>query len=100
MRVVWSPLALERAVEIARWIATDRPRAARAWMDGLFDAVGGLAGFPERGRVVSEIGRLEIREIAYRDHRVICKVEPRRVSILTVRHGRRLFDPGDVVAEP
>ena len=40
MRVVWSPLAIERAAEAATYIAQDNPVAARRWVDGLFAAAG------------------------------------------------------------
>ncbi|MCH7683251.1 MAG: type II toxin-antitoxin system RelE/ParE family toxin [Gemmatimonadetes bacterium] len=53
MRVVWSPLALDRAAEAAKYIARDGPEVAAAWVDGLFDVVGKLLQFPRRGRVGS-----------------------------------------------
>ena len=53
MRVVWSPLALDRAAEAAKYIARDGPEVAAAWVDGLFDVVGKLLQFPRRGRVLT-----------------------------------------------
>jgi len=38
MRVVWSPLAMERAAEAAEYIADDNPDVDARWIDGLFDA--------------------------------------------------------------
>ena len=35
MKVVWSPLALERVEDIARYIAEDNPDAAVRWVDEL-----------------------------------------------------------------
>lgn len=100
MRVIWSPLALDRVEEIVDYIARDRPQAARDWVVGLFDTAGTLAMFPEKGRVVPEVGRAEIRELSYERYRVIYKVESTRVAVLTVRHGRRLLDLKDVQLEP
>jgi toxin ParE1/3/4 len=40
MKVVWSPLALQRVREHAEYIARDRPQAAEQWVDGIFAAVG------------------------------------------------------------
>ncbi|MCH8533411.1 MAG: type II toxin-antitoxin system RelE/ParE family toxin [Saccharospirillum sp.] len=56
MRIVWSPLALERVEDIAQYIAEDKPGAAVEWVDGIFDTVERLADFPESGRVVPEVG--------------------------------------------
>jgi len=96
LKVVWAPLAIERAVELARNIAADKPDAARRWLSGLFAAVGKLSKFPQLGRKVPELARSEFREVDFRGYRVIYRVEKRQVSVLTVRHGRRLFDPGEV----
>ncbi|MGQ0572185.1 MAG: type II toxin-antitoxin system RelE/ParE family toxin [Armatimonadota bacterium] len=62
----------------------------------MFEAVSTLSRFPEKGRVVPEVGRPEIREVIYRGHRVIYRVGPRSIWVLTVRHGRRLFDLGEI----
>ena len=97
MRIVWSPLALERVNEAAEYIARDRPEAARRWVRSLFEAVRRLERFPESGRPVPELShRSELREVIHGAYRVIYRVEPGQVSVLTVRHGRRLLDLSEV----
>ena len=91
MRIVWSPLALDRAAEAADYIALDSPDAAAAWIDGLFDTVAKLAQFPRRGRVVPEVGRTEIRELIYASYRVMYRLDAKHILVLTVRHQRRRF---------
>ena len=100
MRIIWAPLALERTLAIAQGIAEDSPQAAAEWAEGLFAAVGTLDRFPERGRIVPEIGQSAIRELIHRGYRVIYRVDPRRIVILTVRHGRRLLDRGEIRLSP
>ncbi|MCD8512336.1 MAG: type II toxin-antitoxin system RelE/ParE family toxin [Nitrincola sp.] len=46
MMIEWSPLALERAGEIAGYIALDKPSAAESWLDGLFESVERLEPHP------------------------------------------------------
>ena len=89
MNLEWSPLALERVGEIANYIALDKPSAAEAWVDGLFEAADRLAPHPMSGRKVPEIGIERIREIVYGAYRVIYSIDDRRkkISILTVRRG-------------
>jgi toxin ParE1/3/4 len=82
--------------EIVDYISRDRPDAARKWAEGVFDAVDELANFPGRGRVVPEVGRPSVRELIHGEYRVIYKVEAKAIGILTVRHGRRRFDPREV----
>lgn len=82
--------------EIVDYISRDRPEAARKWAEGVFDAVGQLERFPGQGRVVPEVGRPSIRELIYGEYRVIYKVQATAIGVLTVRHGRRRFDPREV----
>jgi plasmid stabilization system protein ParE len=96
MRVVWAPLAIERAGEAAAYIAKDNPTAARRWVDDLFAAVTTLARLPGRGRRVPELPRADVRELLFGNYRVIYRIEARRVAVLTVRHLRRRFDPDEV----
>ncbi len=92
MKIIWQPLALERVNEIIDLIVRERPLAAEKWAVGLFELVERLQQSPRRGRMVPEGGREEIRELLYRNHRIIYRVDPDSVSVLTVRYARRLLD--------
>ena len=95
MKVEWSPLALDRVSEIARYIAKDNPDAAERWVNDLFDAVERLVDFPESGRIVPEVGVRRIREVIFGAYRVIYSVKD-KVEILTVRRGSRLLDVSEI----
>lgn len=95
MKVEWSPLALDRVSDIARYIAKDNPSAAERWVNELFDSVERLADFPESGRIVPEIGVQRIREVIFGAHRVIYSVKD-KVEILTVRRGSQLLDVSEI----
>ncbi|MDZ7751442.1 MAG: type II toxin-antitoxin system RelE/ParE family toxin [Gammaproteobacteria bacterium] len=95
MRVEWSPLALDRVSDIARYIAKDNPNAAERWVDELFESVERLADFPEIGRVVPEVGVRRIRELIFGAYRVIYSVKD-KVEILTVRRGSQLLDVSEI----
>ena len=96
MRLEWSDLAIEQATALAHFIARDDAAAARKWVDVLFVKAQRLADYPQSGRVVPEIKRADIREIMYGDYRIVYRVEPARVAILTVRHGARKLDADDL----
>ena len=99
MKIVWSPLAIERAYDAAAYIAGDKPQAALRWLDGLFEIVDRLERFPQSGRIVPEIGLPEFREVVYRkSYRVIYRVERTRVSILTVRNFAQRLDLSELEA--
>ncbi len=92
MKILWQPLALQRVNETIDFIARDRPLAAEKWAAGIFDLVERLQQSPKRGRVVPEVGREQVRELLYRNHRIIYRLDPDSVSVLTVRYARRLLD--------
>jgi plasmid stabilization system protein ParE len=96
MKVVWSPLAEQRALEAVEYIAPDRPRTAAVWLEILLERVSQLDRFEEHGRVVSEIGIPAYREILHAPYRIIYRVDASRVVILTLRHVRRAWDPAEV----
>ena len=96
MKVVWSPLAESRALEAVDAIAADRPRAAVAWLDELLDRVASLGRLEKRGRIVPEIGNAAYREIFQHPYRIIYRVDATQVVVLTIRHGRRDWDPAEV----
>lgn len=89
MKIVWSPLALERVNDIADYIAETSAEAAKVWLIDVFGAVDRLQEFPESGRVVPEVNRPNIRELVFKNYRVIYRVGRKQVSILTVRHGKQ-----------
>lgn len=96
MRVVWSPLALERVQAIAQEIAAERPTVAARWVRGIFARVHQLRLYPHSGRVAPDLAQPEIRQLPYPPYRIIYRVEGARVFILTVRHGREQdLDPVD-----
>jgi plasmid stabilization system protein ParE len=62
MKIIWSPLAVERVSEIAVYIAQENPDAAERWVDAVFGRVEGLVNFPETGRIVPETNNKAIRD--------------------------------------
>jgi plasmid stabilization system protein ParE len=97
MKITWSPLAVARVREAAQYIARDNPGAARSWVESVFQRVAQLTAFPTSGRVVPELGREDVRELIHGNYRIIYRMEKKAVLILTVRHGKRLLDPNEVL---
>lgn len=96
MKIVWSPLAVRRALEAVAYIARERPGTADDWREGLLDRVERLERFPRSGHAVPEIADLRYREFPHAPYRVIYRVEQDRVVILTLRHARRAWDSSEV----
>jgi len=60
-------------------------------VDGIFKLVEPLEDLPKPGRIVPEIERDDFREVIKGNYRIIYRVEPEQVSILTVRHGKQIL---------
>jgi toxin ParE1/3/4 len=98
MRIIWSPLAIDRVSEIAAYIAQENPAAAEKWVDTVFRKVEDLQDFPESGRVVPETENKAIREMIYGNYRLIYRLEEKRISVLTVRHGKQILPIDEITA--
>ena len=96
MKVVWSPLALDKIRQQAHYIARDDRRAAGRWIEDVFAAVEPLAGLPRSGRIVPELQDPDTREIIHDGYRIIYRIEAKQISILTVRHSRQRLTSGDL----
>ena len=91
VEITWSPQAIEDLRSIQRYIGRDSPRFAVLIARKLVDAVERLAAFPESGRVVPEVGDPGMREVLWRNYRIVYRVGGAAVEIVTVFHGAQLF---------
>jgi len=98
MKIIWSPLAIDRASEITEYIARDKPSAAKKWINMVFSKVEQLKSSPEIGRVVPEIRNDQFRELTYGNYRIIYRIEKTQISILTIRHGKQILPIDEILA--
>ena len=96
VRIVWSPLALQRIEAIALEIAGDRPAAADRWVRSIFARAKQLSAHPASGRKVPEFDRSELRQLPHPPYRLIYRIETTRVVMLTVRHGHEELNPHEM----
>jgi toxin ParE1/3/4 len=90
-RITWAPEALEDVEAIRVYVARDSPRAADLLVERLIAAVEHLDAQPLSGRVVPEVGDPSLREVIHGNYRIVYRVRPDLVEIVTVFHGGRLF---------
>ncbi len=95
MRIVWSPLAIQRVKEIGDQVKRNNPIVARKLIGTIFDRVENLGEFPESGAINPEAERKDIRQLVVKNHRVIYRAEDKLIIVLTVRHSRQLFKSDD-----
>ena len=91
--VTW---ALEDIEAIGEFIARDSEFYAESTVQKIFEASQLLIQHPQLGRVIPEIGNESIRELFVFQYRVIYEIKPKEIHILTVIHGKRLFDKDEI----
>ena len=98
MKIVWSPLAVEKASEIIDYIAQDKPVAADKWIHTVFSKVEQLRSNPEIGPIVPAINERQFRKLIYGNHRIIYHIDAKQISILTIQHGKQILPIDEIKA--
>ncbi len=92
MTIEWTRQAENRVYDIASYIAVDSLIEAEKWIDDIFVSIRRLERFPEIGRYVPELlNRKDLRELVFKNYRIIYKIEDKKVYILTVRHYKQIL---------
>jgi len=89
IEILWSRRAVDDIEELVSYISQDSELYAVNFATKIVNAVETLKVFPEIGRIVPEYNSPGIREIIYRNYRIIYKLIPGSVEIVTVFQGSR-----------
>lgn len=92
VKIIWSEESLNDVEEIISFISKDSEFFAMNFASKIIDAVDTLKIFSDIGRVVPEYDNVKIREILYRNYRIVYKIDEKVVEILTVFHGSKLLE--------
>ncbi len=98
MKLRWTHRARRDLVDVGRYVARDKPGAARRWVERLRRRARDAAELPRSGRKVPEIDREDVREVLLRHYRIVYRIHAAEIRVLTVFEGHRLF-PDEVIAE-
>ncbi len=92
MKISWRERALDDIEAIRDYIAKDNSFYAKVFVEKIVEQIEKLEGFPMVGRFVPEYSNESIRELLYRDYRVIYEIFDGEIYIITVIHGSRRID--------
>lgn len=90
--LIWTEPALRDIAEIAAYIRNDAPAYAQRVVDRIFEMGESITDFPAIGRVPPAQPDRNLRERFVYRYRVIYRIEPQRILVLSVFHGSRLLD--------
>jgi len=91
MRVIISQTVRNDIREIAKYISQDSQYYAEKTSDAIYDKIDLLKSGIYIGRKVPELNNENIRELIYKDYRIIFKIQSGTAYIQTVIHGAREF---------
>ncbi len=95
MMVYWTPGAHARLLEIQAYLKEHAPAVADATTVKLARRALELGALPAMGKQLQRYRPTEVRELLERPYRLIYRVTPMQVEILTVLHYRQLM-PADL----
>ena len=96
MRLVWTKEELLCLREVEEDISRDNSIAAANFVDKLISLAETIVDNPKKGRVVPELSLENIREILYRNYRIVYLVKKNSLEILTVFEGHQLLKKEEV----
>jgi toxin ParE1/3/4 len=94
MKIVWTEPAVADLHELHAYIARDSESYASRFVEKIISSVTILIDHPRLGRVVPEADQENIRELLYYNYRIIYRVAPDRIELLSVIHGARNLAAG------
>lgn len=89
MKVYWTQEARDRLSDIKAYISREAPEAAIRIALDIIRRSESLSTIAARGRHVPEYPETDLRELLERPYRIIYRVTPTQVEIITVKHYRQ-----------
>ena len=90
-QVVWTQGARNSLDQVLEYIAEDSPVAAARFLEVVLDTAQSLSFLAERGRIVPELRREDIREVFVYSYRMLYEVTGSEIHIVAFLHGARDF---------
>jgi toxin ParE1/3/4 len=91
MQLQWTPHSIGDLHAIYEYIAADSTANALQMIDRLTSREDQIIAFPQSGRKVPEVDRDDVRELIEYPYRIIYRILPERIDILTVMHGSQIL---------
>jgi toxin ParE1/3/4 len=89
--VVWTESARQALDEVLEYIAKDSRDRAASLVGRILEAAASLDTLADRGRVVPELDRLDVRELLISSYRLQYRILDTEIVIVAFLHGVRDF---------
>jgi toxin ParE1/3/4 len=92
VEILWSKKALSDIEELITYISKDSPSYARNFALKILESIETIRTFPHIGRIVPEYDDPQLREILFRNYRIVYKSSENRAEIVTIFQGSKLLE--------
>jgi len=96
MKIFWTKESIIRLQEIEEYISVDNSVVAIEFIDKLISLAETLSDNPEKGRIVPELSLENIRELLYKNYRIVYLIKKSSIDILTVFEGHQLLKQEEI----
>jgi len=97
MKIKWTKEALFNLQDIEDYISQDNQTAAINLTNKIISLGENLIDFPKEGRIVPELSIDRIREILYKNYRIVYLIKKSSIEILAVFEGHKLLDKENIL---
>jgi toxin ParE1/3/4 len=94
MKVHWTAAARAQLRDIHAFVARSSPQYAKKLVDRLTRRSEQIGAFPQSGRIVPDVGDVNVREVLEGPYRIIYHILDDQVDVIAVVHGARQW-PGE-----
>jgi addiction module RelE/StbE family toxin len=95
--VIWSIPAKQDLKKIHDYIARDSKYYAEKVSQDILERSEKFNEFPEIGRIVPEIGEVNIREVIVYSYRLIYEISSDKIEVLALIHCKQDFSPETLI---
>ncbi len=88
-KIIWTEDGIKSLEEIVQYISRDSTYYAANLAEKILVAIENLIDFPLMGRVVPEYNDFAIRELFYKNYRIVYKVVKNVVYVVLVTYGSK-----------
>lgn len=97
MKLLWTKEALLRLREIEEYVSSDNPIAAVDFVDKIISLAETIVDNPKKERVVPELSLENIRELLYKNYRIVYLIKKSSIEVLTVFEGHQLLKREEII---
>ena len=77
--------------DIFNYISLDSPQYAESFLRDIYEKIENLELFSKIGRRVPEIEHRNVRELIFKNYRIVYRILNEKIQIITIIHGSRLL---------